>query len=235
MQKAIRIIAIVAVVGFIASLIIYNASKPVDYKPWTEAMTLGNKETAKHHFIMYTDIFCPYCDKFSDAVQANLDDFNERYIDGKDILFEIRITDVNYTYGHSNNSRPAGEGAYCAADQGKFWEYYSTILGKLYDEYHSKGIGVDKNSAHIPDLADDWFYDVAEKAELDMERFKVCYDGHEQANTLDQMTNRALKQLPSGVPYFVFGNYKTSGFAGNWNTTSDYEQVKLMMDAGLGK
>ena len=93
MQKAIRIIAIVAVVGLLLSLIIYNATKPVDYTPWNEAMTLGNKETAKHHFIMYTDIFCPYCDKFSNALRANAEEFQKTYLEDNNVFFEIRITD----------------------------------------------------------------------------------------------------------------------------------------------
>ena len=232
MQKAIRIIAIVAVVGLLLSLIIYNATKPVDYTPWNEAMTLGNKETAKHHFIMYTDIFCPYCDKFSDAVQANMEDFSKRYIEDENVYFEIRMTDMNYKSGHSNNSKPGGEAAYCAADQGKFWEFYHEALSTLYEDFHSKGVGVDKTSPKIRDLENEYFYGIAERSGVEINRFKTCFDNHEMEHTLDVNTNRASSIL-SGVPYFVFDKFKTSGFAGNWNTTSDYEQVKLLMDAGL--
>ena len=163
MQKAIRVIAIIAVVGLLLSLIIYNATKPVDYTPWNEAMTLGDKETAKHHFIMYTDIFCPYCDKFSDAVQANMEDFNKHYIEDENVYFEIRMTDMNYKSGHSNNSKPGGEAAYCAADQGKFWEFYHEALSTLYEDFHSKGIGVDKTAPKIRDLENEYFYGIAER------------------------------------------------------------------------
>ena len=85
---------------------------------WNEQMTKGDKDTAKHHFIMYTDVFCPYCDKFSDAVAANMEDFDKNYVEDKNILFEIRVTDMNYVNGHSTNSRPGGEAVYCAAKQG---------------------------------------------------------------------------------------------------------------------
>ena len=151
MQKAIRISALVIVVGFLVSLVVFNAiaQKSTDMEVWNKQMSKGDAATAKHHFIMYTDLFCPYCDKFSDAVAANLDDFEKNYIQDKEILFEIRVTDVNYVNGHSDNSRPAGLAAYCAAEQGNFWDYYYALLGKIFADYHSKGIGVDKTSPRI--------------------------------------------------------------------------------------
>ena len=234
MQKAIRIIAVVLGVGFLFALVVYNSTKPVDFVPWNEAMTLGEKTGSKYHYIMYTDVFCPYCDKFSDAIQENFDDFKKHYIEDEKVFFEIRMTDMNYTSGHSNNSKPGGEGAYCAADQGMFWEYYAGLLGALYEDYHSKGIGVDKTSPKIPDLDNEYFYDVAEKAGLEINRFKTCLKNNEMNDILTTNTNRA-SNVTSGVPYFIFGNYRTSGFAGNWDASHDYEQVKLMMDAGLKK
>ncbi|MBR3163974.1 thioredoxin domain-containing protein [Candidatus Saccharibacteria bacterium] len=235
MQKAIRVIAIIIVVGFLGSLMFFNIANPAppDMTAWNEAMTMGDKNTAKHHFVMYTDLFCPYCDKFSDALTANKDDFIEKYINGRKILFEIRMTDMNYAFGHSNNSRPAGEGAYCAARQGKFWEYYESLLGKLYEDYHSKGIGVDRDSEKIPDLEMAYFYEAGRKAQLDEEKFISCLDNHEAAEELDKNTERAQQIVPGGVPYFVFDKFTENGFLGNWNADEDYKQAKLLLDAGL--
>ena len=58
MQKAIRIGIIVAICGLFIGLACYNSLNPAapDMTAWNENMTLGNKETAKHHFVMYTDI-----------------------------------------------------------------------------------------------------------------------------------------------------------------------------------
>ena len=234
MQRVIRIVGLCLVVGFLVALLIYNATRPVDYTPWEMAMTKGDKETAKHHFIMYTDIFCPYCDKFSNAVRAHAEDFNKTYLEENNVFFELRVTDVNYTYGHSNNSRPAGEGAYCAAAQENFWGYYDALLAKVFDDYHSKGIGVSADSEHIPDLPESYFEDAAEKGGLDVEKFKACMASDEMLSKLDSNTKRAQNTLPSGVPYFVFDKYKTNGFLGNWDAEGyDWDQAKLMLDAGL--
>ena len=233
-QRIISITIIIAVVGLLFGLFAYNSMNTSFEGPaWNEQMTLGDKTTAKHHYIMYTDIFCPYCDKFSDAVAAHKDEFMTDYIEGKKIYFEIRVTDMNYLSGHSENSKPAGEGAYCAAKQEKFWDYYYALLGQIYDDYHSKGIGIDKNSERIPDLEMKYFYDVAKKTSLDYDSFVSCMENHETEEELNKNTQRAGNIVGGGVPYFTFDKFVTSGFAGNFNADNDYEQVKLMMDAGL--
>lgn len=231
MQKVKAIIAVVIIGGIIA-LVAFSRPVAPETTAWTNAMTKGSSETGKH-FIMYTDIFCPYCDKFSNALHANAEDFEENYINNGKVFFEVRITDINYLSGHSNNSQPGGESAYCAARQDKFWPYYEAILDKLYEDYHSKGIGVSATSEHIPDLELSYFQIAAETAELDMDSFNGCMENHETLEELDKHTTNAQKLIASGVPYFVFGDFKASGFDGNWDTDNDYKQAKLMLNAGL--
>lgn len=236
MQKAIRVGLLVLIIGFLGALIIFNAINPapVDMTVWNEQMTKGDKDTAKHHFIMYTDVFCPYCDKFSDAVAANMEDFDKNYIEDKNILFEIRVTDMNYVNGHSTNSRPGGEAVYCAAKQGDFWSYYYALLAKIYKDYHSRGIGVDRDSEKIPTLSMDYFYDIANDIDtLDREKLVSCMENDETIKELDDNTTKAKSKVNGGVPRFVFDKYVADGFLGNWNTDNDYKQVKLLMDAGL--
>lgn len=236
MQKAIRVGLLVLIIGFLGALIIFNAINPapVDMTVWNEQMTKGDKDTAKHHFIMYTDVFCPYCDKFSDAVAANMEDFDKNYIEDKNILFEIRVTDMNYVNGHSTNSRPGGEAVYCAAKQGDFWSYYYALLAKIYKDYHSRGIGVDRDSEKIPTLSMDYFYDIADGIDtLDREKLVSCMENDETVKELDDNTTKAKSKVNGGVPRFVFDKYVADGFLGNWNTDNDYKQVKLLMDAGL--
>jgi len=236
MQKVIRIGALVAVIGLLVGLVVYNTLNPPapDTSVWNEAMSKGDTKNAKHHFIMYTDIFCPYCDKFSNAIAANLEKWEKDYIERENILFEIRVTDINYESGHSNNSRPAGIAAYCAAKQDKFWDYYYALLAKMYEDYHSKGIGVDPYSPKIPDLPNSFFTDVAEGIEFDQKAFKQCVENKETAEELDKNTAKAQRNINgSGIPRFVFDKFTYEGFAGNWDTTNDYEQVKTLMNAGL--
>jgi predicted DsbA family dithiol-disulfide isomerase len=233
MQKLKAILSVSAII-FVVALIIFNASRPIatDFHIWNTALTKGNPEAGKH-FIMFTDIFCPYCDKFSNALITNKADFEENYINNDKILFEIRVTHLNYLSGHSDNSKPAGVAAYCAARQDRFWPYYETLLSRLFDDYHSKGIGVDKTSPKIPTLDLEYFIEPASDAQLDIDPFKTCLENNETLEELENATKKAQQQIESGVPYFVFGNFRQSGFNGTWDTTNDYTQAKLLLDAGL--
>lgn len=233
MQKAKAVLAVL-VVGFVVALIIFNATRPVEVEvtAWNSAMVKGNPETGKH-YIMYTDIFCPYCDKFSNALHANAEDFAENYIDNGKVYYEMRVTDINYVSGHSDNSRPGGESIYCAAKQDKFWEYYEAILDKLYKDYHSKGIGVSRTSEKMPLLKNDYYYEAGAVVGMDVEEFRNCIENHDALEELNAATSKAQRLIASGVPYFVFGEFKTSGFDGNWNTDNDYKQARMMLDAGL--
>ena len=164
---------------------------------------------------------------------ANQEEFEKDWLQDKKIFFELRVTDINYESGHSENSRPAGEGAYCAAKQNKFWDYYHNILQKIWDDYYVNGIGVDRDSERIPTLESDYFYDVAEKSGLDMESFKSCFDNHEGAQDLDKYTAKAHNFINGGVPQFLFDKFEYSGFVGVWDTDTDWNQVKMMFEAGL--
>lgn len=236
-QKIVSITIIIAVVGGLFTLFVYNSihGPKIDTTVWNDQMTVGNLETAKYRYTMYTDIFCPYCDMFSDAIMNNWDEFQEEYVNNQNIFFEVRITDMNYEAGHSNNSRPAGEGAYCAAKQGKFWDYYHSILGQLYTDYHSKGIGSKRGAPMIPDLEMKYFYKAAKNAGLDEESFISCMENHETAEELDKNTQKASAIVGGGVPFFTFGKFSTSGFAGRFDSELDWKQAKLVLDAGLDK
>jgi hypothetical protein len=141
---------------------------------------------------------------------------------------------MNYENGHSTNSRPAGEAAYCAAKQGDFWGYYYALLAKIYKDYHSRGIGVDRYSEKIPMLEMSYFYDVADELDtIDRDTLTRCMENDDTVGELDSNTNKAKSKVNGGVPRFVFDKFVTDGFAGDWNTDNDYKEVERLMDAGL--
>ncbi|MDR2336661.1 MAG: DsbA family protein [Candidatus Nomurabacteria bacterium] len=232
MREKIKVILFITLSTLVVGLIIYNASmpkKPADFskKAWHEAMTLG-KADAENHFIVYTDIFCPYCDDFSRAWAEHESEFKSDYIESGKVYLEYRLTDI--ISDHSPNAERGGEGGYCAATQGTFWEYYHEMLKKLQEDYHSKGIGVSKTSPKIPELDDDYFVEparaVAEYATLDVGKFESCMKNHEALPELKQNTTKASAVVNGSVPYFVFNDFVSSGFGG------DYATVKMMFKAG---
>jgi hypothetical protein len=217
---------VVLIGALVVAAIVNTRTVPPPVEAWHAAMTVGDPEAEKH-FVVYTDVFCPYCDDFSRAWRGELAQFTEEYLDSKKVYLEYRLTDM--VADHSPNAERGGEGAYCAADQGQavFWGWYDAMLAQLLADYHSKGIGVSKTSPKIPELDNQYFYNVAAQVEgLDTARFRDCYDGHEQLAELNNRTSQAKPITSGGVPYFVFDKWTSSGFQG------DYQTVRAMMQAG---
>lgn len=227
--RIVRIIAIIVVVALFLLLFIYNiTSKPTaGDQAWDQRTTVGNLE-ATNHYIMYTDLMCPYCDVFSREVLAHWDEF-EDYITENDILFEIRLTDYLYEGNNREPSRDAAEATYCATREDKFWDYYHAALTNLWDDYHSKGIGSSKTAQPIENMPDDYWIKIGRKVGLG-DQFEKCIAEHESVNDITTNTRKAL-QISDGMPYFKFNKFTTAGFDNNW----DWEYVKLYLDAGLGK
>lgn len=229
--RIIRTAAITAIIGIFLALIIFNASqKPsLETKVWDMRTTVGSAE-AEHHYIMYTDLMCPYCDAFSRVVKDNLDEFKRDYIEGKSILFEMRVTDFLYEFGmhKTEYSRQSAEAIYCATAEDKFWEYYYAALDKLWEDYHSKGIGVSKTSPEITGIDDEYWLGIGRSVGLGDE-FASCYLDHKELQHVEANTAKTYKSIDGGMPYFQFGSFKTSGFDQSWG----WDQVKQYLDAGL--
>jgi protein-disulfide isomerase len=223
-------LAIIAV-GLIVALFVWNAVTPKTAKSvetWQPEMTLGSPD-AENHFIEYLDMMCPYCAKFYLALHGNFDDFKRDYLDNNKIYYELRLADI--ISDHSKNSYRGNIAGYCAARQpGKFWDLYDTLQNYLTDNYYSKGIGDKKGAPDIPKWDDQVFYTQAEQSGLDMDEFKDCFDNRQPADTLAANTRKAQASMAnnsiSGVPYFVFNDYVSSGFEGNYAT------IKQMFRAG---
>ena len=232
-SRAVSTIALVAIILAIGSLIIFNMSKPQnhDNQVWNEGTTIG-KMDAKNYYVMYTDLACPYCNAFSRAIMEHEDEFMKDYIEGKDILFELRITEFLYQYSehHPDMSEWGAEGVYCARNQGKFWEYYHAALKALWDDYNSKGIGISKTSPKIEGMTADYWLKIGEKLDLG-EEFRTCFAEHKMLNEIRANTEKATKYVDGGVPYFKFGNFTTGGFDSVWG----WDYVKKYLDAGLKK
>ncbi|MBQ9020217.1 thioredoxin domain-containing protein [Candidatus Saccharibacteria bacterium] len=232
--KVIRIGAIAGIIGLIVAVIVISTTGKPNYaeKVWDSRTTMGNAETAEHHFVMYTDVMCPYCDVISRMIMQNEEEFKRDYIEAKNVLFEVRVTDFLYEYGshQTNNSREGAEALYCARNQDKFWDYYHAALKSLWDNYQSKGIGSSSKSKAIgeDELNDAYWIGIGESVGLGDE-FKKCYTNHEMVTEIQSNTERASKIVESGLPYMRLGNHKISGFDPSWG----WSELRGQFDKGL--
>lgn len=217
---------VIIALSFLVAVFVWNAvSKPADEKRvvWNENMALGSTD-AENHFIEYTDSMCPYCAYFALALHSGMADFQRDYLGTGKIYFEVRIIDA--ISDHNVNSTRGNQASYCAAESGKFWPFYSSLQEYLKTTFYDKGIANKKGAPEMPHIEDQVYYDLAVNSGIGADQMKTCLESGETASELASATNNARAVLPSGVPYFVFNNYKSSGFEGNYNT------IQKMFSAG---
>ena len=227
MHKIFRIIGIIVVVIVLFAAIIASMNnKPSNSEyVWDEAMTIGNPE-AKNYFVVYSDIVCPYCVAFENAIIENEEEF-QQYLNDNDILFEIRLSDFLYEYGETNpiSSRHSALASYCAKNEGKFWDYYNLAITTVWNDYF-------KNSGkaaftEMAELGKSYWINIGKKVGLG-DTFAKCI---ENEDPLEEIVTNAAKttKVVSGLPSFKFNSYSPPGFSmdGTW------EDVKTFFNAGL--
>lgn len=226
--KIIRIVAIVALVGLLGYGVYIGAKPtPISEKVWDTRSTAGNLDTAENYFIIYTDLMCPYCVAFENAILTNEEEFEE-YIEENKVLVEVKVTDFLYEFGETKpiNSRYSAEATYCAMEEGKFWDYYGTAIRTVWDTYFA----VSGKSAFIEmnKLSKEYWIALGESVGLG-ESFRSCVENDEKLDLIIANTKKTLDSINGGMPYFKFNKFSFSGFDLSWG----WDYVKAYFDKGL--
>ena len=227
MKKALRIIGVVAVIGLLVAAIAASMNTKVSNaeRVWDQDMTVGNME-AENYFIIYSDIACPYCIAFENAIIENEEEF-KKYIADNDILVEVRLSDFLYEYGESRpiESLYGAEAAYCAKEQGKFWDYYDLAVTKVWNDYFKssgKAAFVEFNK-----LGKEYWIKLGEKVGLGGE-FADCVNEDRHLEEISENAEKSSK-LVTGMPHFKFNSYVSGGFSLDWG----WDYVLMYFDSGL--
>lgn len=226
-QKIVRIVSIVAIVVVIVAAMVasFNQKQSNADMIWDEQMTMGNKE-AKNYFIIYSDIVCPYCVAFENAIMENKEDF-EKYIADNDILIEVRLADFLYEHGAAQSiaSRYSAEAAYCAKKEGKFWDYYDKAITTVWKDYFKES---GKSAfSKLNNNTKDYWIEIGKSVGL-ADDFEKCVKNDEVLDEIVKVSDKMARAI-DGLPYFKFNKYVSSGFDMSWG----YDYVKMYFDSGL--
>lgn len=227
MKKFLRIGGIaVIIILIIAAIVTSTSAKPSNSeKVWDERTTIGNID-ADNYFIIYSDLVCPYCVAFENAIVEHEDEF-QQYLEDNDILLEVRLSDFLYEYGESNpiNSRYSAVATYCARDEGKFWDYYNLAVTSVWNDYF-KSSGKSAFSK-MQSLGKDYWIDIGKEVGLG-DDFESCVENDVPLEEIKQNAAKTSK-LVGGMPYFKFNDYTSSGFDLSWG----WDYVQKYFQAGL--
>lgn len=225
--KIARIIGLIAVV-FVFGFGIYAANKPKEVKRaiWDEQTTHGSLD-AKNYFVVYTDIMCPYCIAFENAIIENEELF-EKYLEENDVLFEVKLTDFLYEYGTSRpiNSRYSAEAVYCAKKEDKFWDYYTTVIETLWNTFF-KEYGKSALS-QMGNIDKEYWIGLGEQVGLG-ESFRNCIMNDETLDEVKANTAKTVEEDVEGMPYIVLNKFIAPGFDLGWG----WDYVEAFFDEGI--
>lgn len=227
MHKGLRIAALVAVVAVVLIAIIASVSyKPSNFdQVWDGETTLGNPE-GSNYFVVYSDLACPYCIAFENAILEHEEDF-QKYLENNDILFEVRLSDYLYQVGptHPNHSRYGAVAAYCAKNEGKFWDYYNNAIRTTWNDFYRDN-GKEGGQA-LAEYDKSYWIDLGRAVGLG-DAFASCVENDETLPAVIEATEKTVKAAP-GMPYYKFNKYANSGFdmAGDWNDVMNLFQLGL--------
>ena len=126
-QRRIVLISVIFLSLLISAFVIYQSQKPIGEikmieektRPETSGLSMGNPESA---IVVeeFSDFQCIACYRFWQNYE---EDFIKRYVATGDVFFKY----VPFSF-LGNELIQAAEAAYCADEDGKFWNYHDTLF-----------------------------------------------------------------------------------------------------------
>jgi protein-disulfide isomerase len=168
-------------------------------RPNTDANSMGDP-TAPIRMVEFGDFQCPFCERFHVETEPRL---VSDYIETGKLHFTYRSAGnwvSEFSGTGSTESQDAAQAAYCAADQGKFWEMHDSLFLNNRDVENQGAFSAGN------------LLGMAESAGLDMTDFRTCFDGGKYAARVQQDFDDALAFGIQGTPTFVL-TYELNGEA----------------------
>lgn len=180
-----------AALGLAAILIIPNLpvsaenvkTPPVRERTMVDGSSVGDPN-APIKVIEYSDFNCIHCRNFWEDFEGTL---YEKYIASGDVHFSyVPMSFISPT------SFTAAEAAYCAMDQGKFWEYHDYIFANFGADFTSPMLKA-----------------IAQEVGLNMADYNSCFNSNKYQLQVQQDLQNAQSQGINSTPTFVVNGEKT--------------------------
>jgi protein-disulfide isomerase len=148
--------------------------------------------------IEFSDFQCPFCLRAHPTVNQVLSTYGDR----------VRLVYRHYPLPNHPNARPAAEASQCAAEQGKFWQYYDRLF------------------ADQTKLSTDALKQSAADLGMDAGRFNACVDSHKYKDQVEADIKDGNDAGVSGTPAFFINGRMLTG-------AQPFEAFKRIIDEEL--
>jgi len=188
-QRRIVLISVIAVSLLISAFIIYQSQKPVgEYKtieektrPQTDGLSMGNPDAAVV-VEEFSDFQCVACYRFWQNFE---EDFINRYVATGDVLFKY----VPFSF-LGNESIQAAEAAFCAEEEGRFWDYHDTLF-------------LNWNGENTGNFSDKRLVDFAGSLGLNENNFRACLNSNRYNSDVQEGLRYGRTSGVNATPTFL--------------------------------
>jgi len=157
-------------------------------------------ENAPVTIVEYADFQCPYCRNAHVTVEQLLLEYAD----------QVRYVYRDYPLPNHLRALPAAQAARCAAEQGKFWEYFEHLM------------------MMNGDLGDEDLLRRAEAVGLDAEEFSGCVESDRHKELVDRHFKSGQAAGVTGTPTFFINGRRVAG-------AKSYEQLKTVIEEELAR
>lgn len=203
MQNRIFYVIILLVIG---GFIWYIAAAPSNTE--VQSNTVNNIDTTKFSIgdenapvkvTQYSDFLCPSCSQVS---LTEVPKIVENYVDTGKVYYEfIPMAFI------APGSQIAAEGAFCAADQDKFWDFHDASYTAVWTGYFSKGV----DPSRVPLYSAEGVQTIGAEAGVDTVAFNECIDSRAKQQEVKALTKQSQDNGVSGTPYFIINGTPIKG------------------------
>jgi protein-disulfide isomerase len=208
-QRRLRMMSFIGVgAALIVFAVVWQQIKPItgivapeiEAAPFANGNSMGDPN-APIQIVEYSDFQCPFCERFFNETEPLL------------VEYFIKTGKVYFTYRSAGNfvsdnlggarteSQDAAAAAYCAADQGKFWQMHAAIFANNLDVENKGALSSRRLAA------------MAEAVGLDMTAYNDCYNSGKYKDRVQQDAEDfaiAAGNESRGTPFFVI-TYTVNG------------------------
>jgi len=155
----------------------------------TDGLTMGDPE-APVKVIEFADYQCPGCGNYWSTIEPSI---ISQYVETGKVFYTFAPFSFVGSFVQNNpwdESIKSAEAAYCANDQGKFWDYRDYIFAN-------------QNGENQGQFSRDMLIQFAKNLELDTKVFTKCLDSATHNQTVLDANNYAIEQGINSTPSFM--------------------------------
>ena len=167
--------------------------------------------SATINLVEFGDYQCPFCKRFFDKTEPQL---YKEYVDsGKAKFYFLDVSILG------DDSVTLGQGAWCADEQGKYYEYHDFMYSNQGEE--NSGWGTPDKVKNL----------VGNIQGLDVEEFSKCLDSKKYESRTEELTKLSEQIGLTGTPTMFIGNSEM-GYT-KITGAQPYSVFKEVIDKGL--